>query len=301
MLKIAFDPIYVQPLPENHRFPMEKYDLLFRQLMYEGLIDESNIVSPKEIDLRFVNQVHSLDYLDRLLNLELSPREQRISGFPHNLQLIKREQMIMEGTRMLAEWAVESKGIGLNIAGGTHHAFSNRGEGFCLLNDQAIAARFLLDKNLCKQILIIDLDVHQGNGTAEIFQHENRVFTLSVHGKNNYPFHKEQSDWDIELADFTDDKTYHALLDEILPSVFDRVQPDFVFYQCGVDVLESDKLGKLSLSLEGCKIRDEKVLSKCKEYNLPVVCSMGGGYSPSIAAIVDAHTNTFRVASHIYG
>lgn len=301
MLKVAFDAIYVQPLPDNHRFPMEKYDLLPRQLIHEGIVSEEDFFSPKEIDLNLVNQVHDPGYVMRLLQLELSPREQRVAGFPHNRQLIQRELTIMEGTRYLAEWAADTRGVGLNIAGGTHHAFTNRGEGFCLLNDQAIAARYLLDTGRSKQVLIIDLDVHQGNGTAEIFVQEPRVFTFSVHGKNNYPLHKETSDWDIELDDQTDDTTYLSLLDRVLPEVLERANPDFVFYQSGVDVLGTDKLGKLNLSLDACKRRDEKVFRLCKERLIPVVCSMGGGYSPSLATIVNAHANTFRMASHIYG
>jgi acetoin utilization deacetylase AcuC-like enzyme len=191
-------------------------------------------------------------------------------------------------------------GIAFNIAGGTHHAFTNRGEAFCLLNDQAIGAQYLLDKKLVKKILIVDLDVHQGNGTAEIFQKNTKVFTFSMHGKNNYPFRKEISDLDIALDDCTNNQTYLAILNEILPQLIRDVKPDFIFYLAGVDILATDKLGKLGYSIEGCKKRDEIVLSYCKKLEIPVQVSMGGGYSPEIKTILEAHANTFRVARSIF-
>jgi acetoin utilization deacetylase AcuC-like enzyme len=191
-------------------------------------------------------------------------------------------------------------GISFNIAGGTHHAYSTHGEAFCMLNDQAIAARYLLDRLLAQKILIIDLDVHQGNGTAEIFKKEDRVFTFSMHGQKNYPFKKEQSDWDIPLEDKTGDEKYLSVLDDTLPQLFDRVDPDFVFYLSGVDVMATDRLGRLGMSLEGCKNRDERVLEFCHKRSLPVQCSMGGGYSKDIKLIIEAHANTYRVAHRIF-
>ena len=188
----------------------------------------------------------------------------------------------------------------MNIAGGTHHAFTNRGEGFCMLNDQAIGARYLQEKGIVKKILIVDLDVHQGNGTAEIFKEDATVFTFSMHGKNNYPFRKETSDLDISLDNGTNDDVYLSILKETLPKLIKMQQPDFIYYLCGVDVIETDKLGKLSLSVEGCKERDRYVLQRCKERAIPVMCSMGGGYSPDIKTIVNAHANTFRVAREIF-
>jgi acetoin utilization deacetylase AcuC-like enzyme len=188
----------------------------------------------------------------------------------------------------------------MNIAGGTHHAYTNRGEAFCLLNDQAIGSRYLQYKDLAKKILIVDLDVHQGNGTAEIFQNDDSVFTFSMHGKNNYPFKKEQSDLDIALENDTDDVSYLKLLKNTLPKLIDEQEPDFIYYLCGVDVIASDKLGKLGMSVEGCKERDRFVLEQCKTHNIPVMCSMGGGYSPDIKTIVDAHANTFRLAQEIF-
>jgi len=187
------------------------------------------------------------------------------------------------------------------VAGGTHHAFADRGEGFCCFNDQAVAANYLLDKGLARKILIVDLDVHQGNGTASIFRDEPRVFTFSMHGERNYPLRKEQSDLDIGLPDGMEDEAYLNILKENLPRIADEFQPDFVFYQSGVDVLASDKLGRLHLTRQGCRERDWFVLSFCKRNRIPVAVSMGGGYSPRIADIVEAHANTFRVAQELFG
>jgi acetoin utilization deacetylase AcuC-like enzyme len=297
-MKIAFRKEYVQALPEGHRFPMEKYDLLPRQLLHEGTINQSHLFEPLNIHQDHLARVHSKEYLERLFNLELTEKEQRVSGFPHNTQLINRESMIMEGTRKCAEYAM-SDGLALNIAGGTHHAYKDRGEGFCLLNDQAIAANWLLNERGISHILIVDLDVHQGNGTASIFSDESRVFTFSMHGKNNYPLKKERSDLDVELEDGTNDHTYLYLLQSYLDSVLDRFQPDFIFYQCGVDVIQTDKLGKLGLTLNGCKKRDRLVFETVRQLNVPVVCSMGGGYSPDIKDIIEAHANTFREAQFV--
>jgi len=297
-MKIAFRKEYVQDLPDGHRFPMEKYDLLPRQLLHEGTIVDDNLFSPEKIERNNLTSVHNENYLDRLFGLQLTDKEQRVSGFPHNGALVDREAMIMEGTRKCAEYALED-GLALNIAGGTHHAYADRGEGFCLLNDQAIAAHWLLQETRIKNVLIVDLDVHQGNGTAAIFKDEERVFTFSMHGKNNYPLKKEKSDLDVELDDGTADRTYHYLLQSSLENILNRFQPDFIFYQCGVDVIETDKLGKLGLTLEGCRKRDRIVFEMVRQLSVPVVCSMGGGYSPIIKDIVEAHANTFREAQFI--
>jgi acetoin utilization deacetylase AcuC-like enzyme len=188
----------------------------------------------------------------------------------------------------------------MNVAGGTHHAFKDRGEGFCLLNDFAVAANYLLQQKLAKKILIIDLDVHQGNGTAKIFEDDGRVFTFSMHGKNNYPFQKEKSDLDVELPDGIQDEDYLNRLNDILPSLIQNVKPDFAFYLSGVDILETDKFGKLKVTMQGCKKRDAIVLSLLKKECIPVVIAMGGGYSPHIKIIVEAHCNTFQLAREIF-
>ena len=299
MIPVAFDPIYVLPLPKNHRFPMDKYELLPKQLIHEGTCFPEDFFSPSSIDDDAVTAIHQKVYVERLKKLELNKSEIRKIGFPISKQLIEREFIIAGGTVSGALKAI-NEGIAFNIAGGTHHAFSSHGEAFCLLNDQAIAARYLLDKKIVKKVLIIDLDVHQGNGTAEIFQNDDRVYTFSIHGKKNYPFKKEKSDWDISLEDKTEDKIYLAILEEALPKLFNKVKPDFIFYLSGVDVLESDSLGRLGMSIEGCKSRDQMVLEHCHKKNVSVQCSMGGGYSKDIKIIIEAHANTYRIAQKIY-
>jgi len=301
MVKIAFDPRFIHPLPEGHRFPMEKYDLLPRQLLYEGTVMADAFFEPGLLTREHAALVHDPAYLQKLIQLELTPREQRVTGFPHSEALILRELNIMEGTRACAEWAIQSGGVGMNIAGGTHHAFADRGEGFCLLNDQAIAAAWLLEQKLVRSVLIIDLDVHQGNGTAAIFADRDEVFTFSMHGAHNYPLHKEQSTLDVELPDGIRDKAYLYLLEQHLEQVLTKFSPDFVFYQSGVDILDSDKLGRLGVSIAGCRQRDQLVMEAVRQLRVPLVCSMGGGYSADIKKIIEAHANTFRVAQNLFG
>ncbi|WP_431156930.1 histone deacetylase family protein [Winogradskyella poriferorum] len=299
MLKIAYHPIYRHPLPEGHRFPMEKYELLPQQLLHEGTCTNANFFEPSKPNDKYILAVHEPEYYYDLVNITLDQRAARKIGFPLSEVLVEREVIIADGTIKASLRALEH-GIAMNIAGGTHHAYTNRGEAFCLLNDQAIGSRYLQNKGLAKKILIVDLDVHQGNGTAEIFQNDKSVFTFSMHGKSNYPFKKEISDLDIALDNDTQDSTYLDLLKSTLPKLIDQEQPDFIYYLCGVDVISSDKLGKLGLSVEGCKERDRFVLQSCKDHNIPVMCSMGGGYSPDIKTIVNAHANTFRLAQEIF-
>jgi len=299
MLKIAWTKEYAHALPEGHRFPMLKYDLLPEQLLYEGTISEANIFHPEPLAEKYIVSTHEETYWQRLVNLQLTSSEIRKTGFPLSKELVEREIIIMQGTVQAALFALEF-GIGMNVAGGTHHAFTNRGEGFCLLNDIAIAANYLLQYKNINKVLVVDLDVHQGNGTAQIFSREPRVFTFSMHSGHNYPFHKEKSDLDISLPDGTEDAAYLQILKETLPKLLEEVQPQFVFYQSGVDILATDKLGRLKVSTAGCKERDQLVLETCKRHHLPVAVSMGGGYSPKIAHIVEAHANTFRLAQYLY-
>ena len=299
MLKIAYAPQYHHPLPDNHRFPMEKYTLLPEQLIYEGTVTEANFFIPPSFPESVITAVHTQAYWEKLQALNLTKQEIRKTGFPLSQQLIEREVIIMNGSIQGALYAIEY-GVAMNIAGGTHHAFTDRGEGFCLLNDIAVASVYLLDNQLAKQILVVDLDVHQGNGTAQIFQHDSRVFTFSMHGESNYPMQKEKSDLDIGLPDKITDKPYLEILYKILPELIDRVKPDHIFYQCGVDILETDKLGRLGVTKEGCKERDRFVLQTAKDHKIPITCSMGGGYSPDIKVIIDAHANTYRLAQSIY-
>ncbi|MFL9844157.1 histone deacetylase family protein [Flavobacterium rhizosphaerae] len=299
MLNIAYHPIYKHPLPEGHRFPMVKYELLPQQLLYEGTATPADFFEPGLPEMAAVLAIHTKEYVDSLMNLTLDARAARKTGFPLSAELVQRELIIAQGTILGAQRALQN-GIAFNIAGGTHHAYSTHGEAFCLLNDQAIAAQYLLDKKLAKKILIVDLDVHQGNGTAEIFTGNPNVFTFSMHGKTNYPFKKETSDLDIALPDNTGDAEYLSILEETLPKLIETEKPDFVFYLSGVDILATDKLGKINCSVEGCKARDRFVLSLCHSKGIPVQCSMGGGYSPDIKTIIEAHANTYRTAAQLY-
>jgi len=299
MLKIAWSPTYILPLPPNHRFPMSKYEVLPQQLLHEGTITEHSIFAPVPLDAFWILRTHDAGYWNKLLNLSLTPQEIRRTGFPLTAGLVQREITIAHGTLQCAVYA-QQYGIAMNIAGGTHHAFTDRGEGFCLLNDIAIAANYLLSEKLAQKILVIDLDVHQGNGTAQIFRNENRVFTFSMHGANNYPLHKEQSDLDIGLKDYTTDNFYLRTLEVNLNNLLQQVQPDFIFYQSGVDILETDKLGRLSVTREGCKQRDRIVLTTAQSNKIPLVACMGGGYSPDFRDIIEAHANTYRLAQEIF-
>ena len=299
MLKIAFDKIYKHPLDENHRFPMIKYDLIPEQLLRENTCNQDNFFIPSKLDDYNALLTHDKDYYERFSSLELTKKELRPIGFPMSKELVVREKKIAQGTIECVKFSIKN-GISMNIAGGTHHAFKDRGEAFCMLNDQAIAANYLLNNNLAKRIMIVDLDVHQGNGTASIFKGNKNVFTLSFHGEKNYPFKKEQSDLDIGFPDNTNDKFYLNKLQDVLPKVINEFEPDFLFYLSGVDVLESDKLGRLALTISGCKRRDKFVLELCKKNKLPVQISMGGGYSVSIKNILEAHSNTYRLAQEIY-
>jgi acetoin utilization deacetylase AcuC-like enzyme len=299
-LHIAYDPIYAHPLPEGHRFPMLKYELIPAQLLHEGVITNKNLISPTICTEDVLLLTHTSEYIHKVQSLLLTDKEQRAIGFPQSEILVIREKMIAQGTIDCALAAIEN-GVALNIAGGTHHSFTNKGEGFCIFNDIAVAANYLLKKGLAKNILIVDLDVHQGNGTAEIFKNNNNVFTCSMHGATNYPFRKEISDVDIGLLDGTDDVTYLQLLQFNLLIILKENTFDFVFYLSGVDVLATDKFGKLKLTIEGCKQRDKFVFDSLKNSQLPCAVSMGGGYSPLVKTIVEAHCNTFKVAKDVWG
>lgn len=299
MLKIAWSSVYAHPLPEGHRFPMEKYNLIPEQLLYEGTITAEHLFEPPPLDDASVLLAHDAAYYRRLQNQELTRREIRKTGFPLSPELVQREIIIGKGTEMCAHFALEY-GVAMNVSGGTHHAFTNRGEGFCLLNDIAMAARCLLRDGRATKVLVVDLDVHQGNGTAEIFRDDDRVFTFSMHCATNYPLEKETSDLDLALPPFTTDDVYLAQLEETLPQLLDEVEPDFVFYLSGVDILETDKLGKLSMTREGCRLRDKYVFELMRANEIPVSVSMGGGYSHRIADIVEAHANTFRTAQEVW-
>lgn len=298
-MKIAFSPIYRYELPAKHRFPMEKYTLLPEQLLYEGTITKDVFFAPGELSEEAILRTHTQEYWLKLKTNTLSAKEARAIGFPMRPELIARGRVIAQGTLDCARIAMSGAGVALNIAGGTHHSFADRGEGFCVFNDIAIAARELLYTGEITKAIVVDLDVHQGNGTAKIFADDPRVFTLSFHGAKNYPNRKPPSDLDLGFPDGTGDDEYLAKLYELLPGLLDEVRPDIVFYLSGVDVLKSDKLGRLALSIQGCKDRDRFVFQTCKDRSLPVAVSMGGGYSERLATIIEAHANTYRMAALI--
>jgi|KBSMisStandDraft_5_1062788.scaffolds.fasta_scaffold03156_9 acetoin utilization deacetylase AcuC-like enzyme len=297
--QIAYDPIYAHPLPEGHRFPMLKYELIPGQLVHEGTIQVENIFAPEACPDETIRLTHTQEYLDKLKNQTLTASEQRKIGFPQSPSLTQRELVITQGTIDCTQHAIKH-GVSLNVAGGTHHAYADHGEGFCLLNDFAVAANWLLHERIAEKILIIDLDVHQGNGTAKIFESEPRVFTFSMHGAHNYPFHKEKSDLDIPLVDGLEDEEYLLLLDGTLKKLVPEVRPDFIFYLSGVDILRSDKYGKLKITIDGCLRRDEMVFNYCRAFKIPVTVAMGGGYSKDVKVIVEAHCNTFRMAKDVF-
>lgn len=278
---------------------MEKYNLLPQQLLHEGTLEKGNFFSPSEVSEKRVLKVHDQDYFNRLKEKNLSRREERATGFPLSDRLVHRELIITQGTIDAVNYAIEF-GVSGNIAGGTHHAYRDRGEGFCLLNDIAVGSAYALDELGMKRILVVDLDVHQGNGTAKIFEKDQRVFTFSMHGAKNYPLHKEKSDLDIAMPDGTEDDEYLKKLKSILPELIEQTHPDLIFFQSGVDVLKSDKLGRLALTIEGCKKRDQLVFEEAKKQGIPVVFNMGGGYSEKISVIIEAHANTYRAARDLY-
>lgn len=299
MLKVAFSPIFLYQVPEKHRFPMQKYRLIPERLVEEGTLSEDNFFAPSKASEQEILTTHTAEYWDKLKTQTLSRKEARAIGFEMTPELVERGRYIAHATYECALYA-KQYGVSLNVAGGTHHSFADHGEGFCVFNDVCIASNLLLSRGEANRILIVDLDVHQGNGNASIMANEPRVFVFSMHGEKNYPFRKPPSDLDIDLPNETDDETYLNILKQTLPRLIAEHNPDLIFYQSAVDVLATDKLGKLSLTLEGCKQRDEFVLSQAKAHNIPIAIVMGGGYSEAVEQVVEAHCNTFRLAKQLF-
>lgn len=300
MVRIAWSQHYCHPLPEGHRFPMEKYQLIPEQLLREGSIGEAQIFQPAFLPESIALLIHEKKYVDDLVGQKVDPKMVRRIGFPLSSALVEREFCITQGTIDCAISALQY-GAAINVAGGTHHAFANRGEGFCLLNDIAVASQYLLENQICRKILVVDLDVHQGNGTASLFSGTDGVFTFSMHGQNNYPLYKETSDLDIGLPDGIEGPAYLKILGYHLPRLFDFVQPDLVFYQSGVDILASDRLGRLKVSKVHCRERDQLVVKLCGQHKVPLVAVMGGGYSHRLYDIVEAHCQTFHTILEQWG
>lgn len=295
MIKIFFGKKYIYDLPPGHRFPIVKYELILEQLIREGYIAEEAVIDPGAADEEQTTLTHTVGYWEKLHQNLLTKPELRRIGLPIHERSVAWARNAAAGAIQAALYSLEN-GVGLSLAGGTHHAYSDHGEGFCILNDVAVASNFLLYRKIVKKILVVDLDVHQGNGTAAIFAGNSKVYTFSMHGAANYPHVKEKSDWDIGLPDGMQDNEYLAILKDVLDDLIDISNPDLVFYVSGVDVLESDALGRLALSKNGCRQRDELVLEACHKHQIPVVITVGGGYSPRISDIVEAHSATFKTA-----
>jgi acetoin utilization deacetylase AcuC-like enzyme len=297
MYKVFYTPRYYADIGEGHVFPIRKFELVRDRLLGEGTLAPSEIIEPQPAPLADVLLVHTEDYVTRLRAGALTARELRRLGLPWSKALVRRSFLATGGTIRAARAAL-ADGIASNLAGGTHHAFPERGEGFCVLNDVAVAIRALRRDQLIERVAVVDLDVHQGNGTATIFEGDAAVFTFSIHGAKNYPVFKARSTLDVELPDATGDEEYMRALVEHLPRVL-AVRPDIVFYLAGADPYAGDKLGRLSLSIAGLRARDEFVLAECRARGVPVATVMSGGYAADINDTVEIHCNTIRAAKAV--
>jgi acetoin utilization deacetylase AcuC-like enzyme len=297
--KLFYSPYYYAEIGEGHVFPIRKFELVKDVLLNEGTIKPHEIIAPEPAEIEDLHLVHTEDYISRLVGGNLTAKEVRKLGLPWSESLVRRSFHAISGTINAAKCALED-GVSSNLAGGTHHAFPDRGEGFCVLNDVAVSIKMLQKHSLAKKFLIVDCDVHQGNGTAFIFKNDESVFTFSMHGAKNYPLHKENSSLDIELPDRTGDDEFLETLNEALPRIFTH-NPDIIFYLGGADPFEKDKLGRLSLTIAGLRKRDEIVLEFAKEKGVPIVTTMSGGYAENIEDTVEIHANTIRAVKKVFG
>jgi acetoin utilization deacetylase AcuC-like enzyme len=296
-MRAFYSDTFVLPLPEHHRFPMAKYRLLREQLAAHHIVSDSDLQIPESISWDDLRLVHDAAYVRAVETGSLPADMQRRIGFPWSPMMVERSRRSVGATLAAAREAMR-EGVAANLAGGTHHAFRDRGEGYCVFNDVAVAAMVLLRESAISRAAVVDCDVHQGNGTAAIFRDEPAVFTLSLHGAKNYPFRKEVSDLDVVFEDGTGDDEYLAALGSHLPRVLDAHRPDIVFYLAGADPYERDRLGRLKLTIDGLRSRDGIVFAACRERQIPVAVAMSGGYCPDVDAIVTIHMNTIREAIH---
>jgi len=295
-VKAYYSDTFVLPLPEGHRFPMTKYRMLREALITHQVIEESDLAVPEPADWDDLRLVHAEGYVHAVASGMLSADAQRRIGFPWSPQMVERSRRSVGATIAAARTALSGTKVAANLAGGTHHAFSDHGSGYCIFNDVAVAARVLMRDGLVERATVVDLDVHQGDGTAAIFRDDPGVFTMSLHGATNFPFRKEVSSLDVTFADGAGDDEYLPALAMHLPDVLDATSPDIVFYLAGADPYEGDRLGKLALTIEGLRERDRFVFSQCRERSIPVAVVMSGGYCPDIDAIVTIHVNTIKEA-----
>jgi acetoin utilization deacetylase AcuC-like enzyme len=317
-VKAFYSDTFVLPLPDYHRFPMSKYRLLRERLVSEGIVAVDDLHVPDPIGWDELRLVHDAAYLDAVATGTLPPEAQRRIGFPWSEMMVERSRRSVGATLAAARTVVgpglqagpsqrdglkavpykRDESVSVNLAGGTHHAFRDRGEGYCVFNDVAVAAAVLLRDGAVARAAVVDCDVHQGNGTAAIFRDEPAVFTFSLHGANNFPFRKETSDLDVTFQDGAGDDEYLTALGAHLPAVLDGRRPDVVFYLAGADPYEGDRLGRLKMTIDGLRARDRLVFGACRDRELPVVVVMSGGYAADVDAIVTIHTNTIREAVH---
>jgi acetoin utilization deacetylase AcuC-like enzyme len=292
-MKCVYHPSYQVALPPGHPFPMSKYSLLRDQLLAEEIVTAGDILQPEPLDASILGLVHTSEYLTKLATSGLSAAEQRRLGLPWSDALWQRSRLASAGTLLAARTALD-QGLAANLAGGTHHAFADHGEGFCVLNDVAIAIRKLQAERALERATIVDLDVHQGNGTAAIFESDDEVFTFSMHGERNYPVAKMRSNLDVPLEDGVDDAQYLDTLQKHLPSVLDAAGAEVVFYLAGVDVAAGDRYGRLDLTEEGIRRRDRCVIEAVRGRGLPLVIVLAGGYAATRARTAELHAHVFR-------
>ena len=298
-MRVAYTPRYYADIGEGHVFPIRKFEMVRDRLLAEGTLAPADVIEPQPAAVADVLLVHTEDYVTRLRAGALTPREIRRLGLPWSKALVRRSFLATGGTLLAARWALES-GVGSNLAGGTHHAFPDRGEGFCVLNDVAVAIRVLARDGIIRRAAVVDCDVHQGNGTATIFADDASVFTFSIHGAKNYPLFKARSSLDVELPDGTADGQYLEVLTRNLAPVFEH-GPDIIFYLGGADPFVGDKLGRLALTMPGLRERDELVLRSCREQGVPVATVMSGGYAADINDTVEIHCGTIRAVRAVFG
>lgn len=299
-MRIFYTDHYVLPLPPGHRFPMAKYSKLRERVIAEGLNGKDPLAVPHAATDEEILRAHDRDYLARVRDGALTPAEARRIGFPWSPQLVERSRRSSGATIEACRAALE-RGVGVNLAGGTHHAFRDRGEGYCVFNDAAIAALAMQAEGRARRIVVVDCDVHQGNGTAAILAGDASVFTLSIHGVNNFPFHKEASDLDVELPDGTGDEAYLQALEPAVCHALSASQADLAIYLSGADAHEADRLGRLALTTRGLELRDRLVLGLLREAGIPVAIAMAGGYGADIDVTVGIHLATVRVAAEFFG
>jgi acetoin utilization deacetylase AcuC-like enzyme len=298
-MRVSYHPDYWIPLPERHPFPMGKYPALHRILLDEGLIREADVHAPEECDPRDLMLVHTRTYVERVLVGALEEDTAKRLGVPWTPALRRRARLAVQGTLNAARMALDD-GIAANIAGGTHHAHAGRGEGYCVFNDVAVAVRVLKREEKIRRALVVDLDVHQGNGTAAIFEGEEDVFTFSMHGERNFPLRKERSTLDVGLPDKLEDAAYLASLDQHLPAVYESARPDLVIYLAGVDTVAGDRFGRLSMTRAGVAERDRTVLESARLRGLPILLVPAGGYAKSPEITADLHAIVHREARAVF-